>query len=119
MYQIELELGKPNSGWLNTAIVIQKYHSLLSQNNVSYWCYLDKYDINLKVAKNTDGGARIKKAIDEGVTERDMQNLLLEIILPHLTPEQFINIIEQTHTDGFVAGKEALREAFNILLNGE
>src|SRR4051794_35747972 len=113
MNNINLEIGKPTDGWLNTAIVNFKYKNLISENAISYWCYVSKYGFDLKIGKNTLGGAKIRKAIQDEVQETVMEYILAEIALPHITPADFSNLVQSKYNEGLRDGKNAIRTTIN------
>lgn len=119
MNNISLEIGKPQEGWLNGAIVNRQYKNLISENQVSYWCYVDKYGFDLKIGKNTLGGARIRMAMQEKVSETVMENILAEIALPHITPSDFANLIQSKYNEGLRDGKNEIRSTINGILQHE
>ncbi len=116
MYSAELEIGIPKNGWLCTAIVHNDYQHLVSYNDVSYWCYLDEYGIQIKIGKHTPEGAQITRAIQYKSSPQKIERMLLAFSIPLLTPAQFINITNQIREDAFEDGQNSLRESLKKLL---
>lgn len=120
MLNIRLEIGLPEGGkWLNTAFVNQQYREYISSNQVSFWCYLPDYGIEVKIAKQTPEGQRILKAIKDKVPPHYMESILLSIVFPALSVTQLRDILADQYDRGFKAGKNAIRETFACLMTPE
>ncbi len=119
MYSIEIEIDKPEGGWLNTAIVVREYHSVLSENSVSYWCYLSQYEIEVRIGKEGKAGQQITRQRKQGVSVHQMEMTVLSATLPCITPAQFCNLIANTRKQGIKDGRNSIRLELNDLLEEE
>ena len=118
----EIEIGKPEGGWLNTAIVIhqpKEYSEYLSENSVSYWCSIPEYGIDIKIGKASVQGIKLTKLIQKKMPVGGLKYTLLEMALPHLTPTQFVSIFDQLRQESLIEGANRLRGQINNLLREE
>ncbi len=119
MLNIRLDIGYPQGGWGNTAVVIQDYKDFLSHNSYSYWAYLPKQSIELRIAKDTEEGKAITNAINVGSPNLVIEGILLTAALKRLTVTQFKDIMDDQYDRGFKFGKNAIRETFACLMTPE
>ena len=120
MLNIRLEIAMTDRARrICTAIVIQPYKDFLSENDESYWCYLENYGIEVKVGKRSIEGQAITTAIEQKVSPSQMETLLLKIVLPVLGVECFKDIVADARDRGFKEGKNAIRETFACLMTPE
>lgn len=130
MNLVKIDIGKPsprnppgwgndNDGWLCTAIVNQTYKPVLSENSVSFWCYLDKYGIDLRIARQSPEGQKVERGIRVNISLLQMEKLLLALVLPYMKPHQFEQIVEQVEQDAFIRGKNAVRQSLAAVLKIE
>ena len=122
-----IDIGQPprntgtndNDGWLCTAIVNQTYRPCVSENSAAFWCYLDRYGIDLRIARQSPEGQKIERGIRNNISLLQMEKLLLAFALPHIKPHQFEQIVVQVETDAFIRGKNAVRESLSAILTKE
>lgn len=122
-----IDIGKPpkqdgyndNDGWLCTAICHPTYHPCLSQNDVSFWCNLDRYNIDIRIGRQSPEGQKIERGIRNNISLLQMEKLLLALALPHIKPHEFDRIIEHVESDAFIRGKNAVRKSLSVILTEE
>jgi hypothetical protein len=127
MRTCEIEIGRPparegyndNNGWGCSAIVNHTYPSCISENNVSFWCSLDKYGIDVKIGRQSPEGQKIERGIRNNISLLQMETLLLALTLPHITPHQFERIAEEIEREAFTRGKNAVRQSLSAVLEIE
>lgn len=115
----EYEIGKPEKGWGWSAEILPQYKGMISENNLSYWCRLPEYGVEVKIAKNSIGGARIKNGIKMRLSEDALKQHILALVLPYMTPTEFISINDAARSDGAKEGRNKLRQELGKLLNYE
>ena len=122
-----IDIGKPphkegyndNDGWLCTAVCHPTYHPCLSQNDVSFWCNIDKYGIDVRIGRQSPEGQKIERGIKNNISLLQMEKLLVALTLPHIKPHQFEQIAEQIESDAFTRGKNAVRKSLAAVLEIE
>jgi|ERR1035441_795490 hypothetical protein len=127
MNLVQIDIGKPphkegyndNDGWQCCAVVLSPYDAILSHNDVSYWFNLDQYEIGGRIAKDCPSGLKITRGIYNNISFLQMEKLLMALILPHIKPHQFEEILKHVENSAFLRGKNAVRESLASVLEME
>ena len=127
MNACRIDIGKPpsregyndNDGWLCCAVVVPESREYVSHNDVSYWCSLDCYGIDLRIGKQSHYGIKLTKAIKDGAAPGQIKHILLAAAIAFMKPVQFVDILDQVKRDAKREARNALRESLADLLSLE
>ncbi len=90
----------------------------LSENNSDYWWTHSEFSIGGKVSKATPQGERIARMVDSCVPADTIDNFLLTLAVPHMSPDRIVGLFAQIKKDSFAEGEErrayVIREALGI-----
>lgn len=103
--------------WCHTCLW---HRANISQSNVSYCLHNQIVPITLYVLKDSDEGRHITDWIqnEENCNDDAVSKKALELMLPRLTPEEIISVIERaqhlSYEQGYKQAKADIREVLGI-----
>lgn len=117
--RIDLVVGEGFS-LTGTWVCVRGAYDFISEARDSYWVHLDEYKIDLKVGKKTELGGEITQLLsikaDRFEQDNALKRAVLKHVIPILSPEQFVSILQHEREDGFKQGQENIREGLKTLL---
>jgi hypothetical protein len=127
MNLVEIDIGKPphkdgyndNDGWLCTAVIVNGYNDILSENSVSYWFDLDQYNIGGRIAKDSPEGKQLSRIIADKTSVEYTKKTIFGWCLKRLQMEEFTRIFDWVRDEAFKEGKNAVRKSLALVIEIE
>jgi hypothetical protein len=114
MNTIEIKIG--DCVWGCTTVVVRRQWDFIAHNDNCYRVHLEDYNIDLKIAKDTEEARELTEAIEAKISDERLISTCLGFCLPHLNPDDFVDLVRGVKLLAFKNGRNSLRSDLKELL---